>query len=77
MATLARKGQTLRDCLALPERPSRVLALVGPEGDFTPEEAELASKRARMVSLGDLVLRAETAAMALVSNIRFYLREIR
>lgn len=40
-----------------------VLVLIGPEGDFSPEEVELAeSEGFKSVSLGNTVLRTETAA---------------
>jgi 16S rRNA (uracil1498-N3)-methyltransferase len=40
------------------------LALIGPEGDFTPEEVELAEKSGfQSVSLGQTRLRTETAAI--------------
>lgn len=39
--------------------------LIGPEGDFTKEEIEMASaKNFQTISLGDNVLRTETAALA-------------
>ncbi len=42
-----------------------VTLIVGPEGDFTPDEEEaLRSAGAQPLSLGPLVLRAETAAIA-------------
>jgi 16S rRNA (uracil1498-N3)-methyltransferase len=54
-------------------KPKDVLILIGPEGDFTPEEVDLAKKSGCIpVSLGDLVLRVETAAIAIVSFIRLY-----
>jgi len=50
-----------------------ILVLIGPEGDFTPEEVALAKQAGCIpVSLGDLVLRVETAAIATISFIRFY-----
>ncbi|MFA4888662.1 MAG: RsmE family RNA methyltransferase [Candidatus Omnitrophota bacterium] len=50
-----------------------ILVLIGPEGDFTPEEIKLALKAGFIpLSLGDLVLRVETAALAVASFIRFY-----
>ena len=50
-----------------------ILVLIGPEGDFTPQEVALAKQAGCIaVSLGDLVLRVETAAIATVSFIRFY-----
>ena len=49
----------------------RILVLIGPEGDFTPEEVNLALQGGCVaVSLGDLVLRVETAAVAVASYIR-------
>lgn len=53
--------------------PKNILILIGPEGDFTPEEVDLAKKSGCIpVSLGDLVLRVETAAIAIASFIRLY-----
>ncbi len=51
-----------------PEAPFRVLWLVGPEGDFSPEE--IAAARAHgfsFVTLGPYVLRCETAALYALS----------
>ncbi|MGM0581162.1 MAG: 16S rRNA (uracil(1498)-N(3))-methyltransferase [Bacteroidota bacterium] len=43
------------------------LILIGPEGDFTPEEVDLAIKKGfKRVSLGSSRLRTETAALAAV-----------
>lgn len=50
------------------------LLVIGPEGDFTPGELEqLVSAGARPVGLGDLRLRAETAAIALLAYVRLQL----
>ena len=50
--------------------------LVGPEGGWSPEELqqldELASDRVRSVSLGPLILRAETAAISAVAACMLY-----
>jgi 16S rRNA (uracil1498-N3)-methyltransferase len=53
----------------LPEkRPPKVLILIGPEGDFTPAElADGKSAGCLPVSLGPLVLRADTAALYALS----------
>lgn len=50
-------------------KPGPALILTGPEGGFTPEEAEAirAAANAQPVSLGPRILRAETAALAAVS----------
>jgi len=48
--------------------PSSVLVMVGPEGDFTPAETALAkSVGAIAISLGPIILRAETAALYCLS----------
>lgn len=46
-----------------------VAYLIGPEGGFTPEEGEIIRRlpAARPVSLGPRILRAETAALAVLS----------
>jgi 16S rRNA (uracil1498-N3)-methyltransferase len=49
-------------------RPRRVLILVGPEGDFTPAEINLAkSHGCRPITLGPIILRTETAAIYCLS----------
>lgn len=54
-------------------KPKNILVLIGPEGDFTSAEIVLAIKAGCIpVSLGDLVLRVETAAIAVTSFIRLY-----
>jgi 16S rRNA (uracil1498-N3)-methyltransferase len=50
------------------QAPATLALLIGPEGDFTQEEVELARRHgARPVSLGPLTLRSETAAIAAVA----------
>lgn len=49
-----------------------VLILIGPEGDFSPEEVEIALKNSyKPVSLGDSRLRTETAGVVAVANVSF------
>ncbi len=51
-------------------KPKNILALIGPEGDFSARELELAEQAGFIpVSLGDAVLRVETAAVAVASYI--------
>ena len=53
----------------------KILLLIGPEGDFSPEEIQQASGAgARLVSLGPLVLRCETAVVAGLATLFFLLR---
>ncbi len=50
------------------KRPGNVLVLVGPEGDFTPAEINLAKAAGcRPITLGPIILRTETAAIYCLS----------
>lgn len=51
-------------------QPGPATILIGPEGGFTPEEAELVRSlpNAKAISLGPRILRAETAALAAVTT---------
>ncbi|MDD5349709.1 MAG: 16S rRNA (uracil(1498)-N(3))-methyltransferase [Chthoniobacteraceae bacterium] len=54
--------------------PQNVLVLVGPEGDFTDAEIALAKARGcRPVTLGPIILRAETAALYCLSVLSYEL----
>lgn len=49
----------------------RILVLIGPEGDFTKREIDLALKAGcQAVSLGESVLRVDTAALAVASFLK-------
>ncbi len=55
--------------------PSRVAFLIGPEGDFTPQEYDLARAHGCIgVSLGKTVLKVETAALAAVACAQLWFR---
>jgi 16S rRNA (uracil1498-N3)-methyltransferase len=55
-------------------RPRSVLMLVGPEGDFTPAELELARRQGcRPITLGPIILRVETAAIYCLSILSYEL----
>ena len=50
------------------KQPAKVLILVGPEGDFTPAEVNLAKNAGcRPITLGPIILRSETAAIYCLS----------
>jgi 16S rRNA (uracil1498-N3)-methyltransferase len=52
--------------------PASILTLIGPEGDFSPEEIDQAMICGfTPVSLGENVLRVDTAAIAVASYLRF------
>ena len=55
-------------------RPTSVLMCVGPEGDFTPAELNLArSHGCRPITLGPIILRVETAAIYCLSVLSYEL----
>jgi len=55
--------------------PRRWGFLIGPEGDFTPEEYTLARMRgARPVTLGSTILKVETAALCVLSAANLFYR---
>ena len=59
------ESRNINDCL-LNEKPEKVALLVGPEGGFSDSERKLfrTKKNVLPVSLGNRILRAETAAVA-------------
>jgi 16S rRNA (uracil1498-N3)-methyltransferase len=70
--TLTDKGKSLSEVITK-SKPKNILILIGPEGDFTPEEVAFALRCGCIpISLGDLVLRVETAAIAVTSFIKLY-----
>ena len=71
--TLSENARLLKDVLG-DKRYKNILTIIGPEGDFTPDEVNLAKKAGCIpVSLGNLVLRVETAAVAVAGFLRFTL----
>lgn len=68
--------EKLNDLLAKP--PEELFLLIGPEGDWTPQElAEARAAGARPFSLGETVLRVETAVVAALGAVQVLLRESR
>lgn len=55
--------------------PRNILVLIGPEGDFSPREVALAVEAGCVpVTLGEQVLRVETAAVSVVSMLNYALK---
>ncbi len=71
--TLSEGTKPIKEVLA-ESKPASIVVLIGPEGDFTPEEIKMAESAGFIpVSLGDTVLRVGTAAVAVASFIKFSL----
>ncbi len=69
-------GSSLRDARLEPS-PRPLVVAVGPEGGFTEEEVALAGRKGlEAKSLGDRILRAETAAIAGLAVVQFLLGEL-
>ena len=72
--TLSVTAIPLQEVLPARQAGREAVALIGPEGDFSPEEVALAETfGARPVSLGPYTLRAETAAVALLAILQHVL----
>ena len=71
IAVLSDKAIKLKDALK-DSGGAKIAVAIGPEGDFTPEEAEDALKAGfRIVSLGPRVLKSDTAGLAVLSMINY------
>ena len=67
IASLQPGAQPLKQILPV-QPPASVLVLIGPEGEFTPAEiSEARNAGCLPLSLGPLILRAETAAIYTLS----------
>jgi 16S rRNA (uracil1498-N3)-methyltransferase len=72
MPTLSATAAPLKEELKRLDGVTSAVVLIGPEGDFTREEALLAQRAGvRLVSLGRLTLRSETAAIATLSILQY------
>ncbi len=72
IASLAEDPKNFRETLAEYPDLGSVTIVIGPEGDFSPEETESALTAGFIpVTLGELVLRVETATLLCLSAIRF------
>lgn len=71
IASLADDPRNFRETLSAQPDLTSVTILIGPEGDFSPEETQAAIAAGFVpVTLGDLVLRVETATLFSLSAIR-------
>lgn len=71
------RGTGLREALQSIDRPQDISILIGPEGGFEQDEVMKAKERGwKVVTLGPRILRTETAGMAVLSAIMFYMGEM-
>jgi 16S rRNA (uracil1498-N3)-methyltransferase len=69
--TLETERKTIKSIFDQGRQFKKILVLIGPEGDFSPQEIALAKEADFLpVSLGQQVLRVDTAAIAVVSFIK-------
>ena len=72
IASLSENPKNFRETLTAYPDLSSVSVLIGPEGDFSQQETDAALAAGYLpVTLGDLVLRVETATVFCLSAIRF------
>ncbi len=76
VASLFPGARPLREILRAAPVPTRVILLVGPEGDFSAQEGDSALAAGfQPASLGQIVMRAETASFFGISAVRYEFSE--
>ncbi len=75
-----KEGESLRDVLkkySVLNPPTKIYALVGPEGGLTDDEVALAKEKSFIpVKLGQRILRTETAAITLIGILQYELGDL-
>lgn len=64
-----------REVIGSLRREGSLGIFIGPEGGFDPEEIEAAKGEMHLLSLGNRILRTETAGMAMLSILLYHLEE--
>ena len=73
LACLSEEAEKINEALDNFET-GRIILFIGPEGDFTPEEITMAKRTsARFITLGDLVLKSDTAGISALSILNYEL----
>ena len=71
IAILSEDAVSIKDALA-GFKSGNVVIAIGPEGDFTPDEAKIAKDACfKAISLGPRVLKSDTAGLALISILNY------
>lgn len=66
------KGTGLKELLQNSSKREKAIGMIGPEGGFSPEEIRMSKEASFIpVSIGKRVLRAETAALTLVTLVQY------
>ncbi len=68
--------RTLRDALKRVDKHGRLLVVVGPEGGFSEDDLAVLNPHATFISLGQRIMRSDTAAIAALSVIMHELEVI-
>jgi 16S rRNA (uracil1498-N3)-methyltransferase len=72
IASLAPGARPFREILGNLEKIPKVTLLIGPEGDFSTSETQFASaSEFQAVTLGEIILRVETATLYCLSALRY------
>lgn len=72
IASLAPGAKPLKDILRAHPHTEQATVLIGPEGDFSPDETQQALEAGFLpISLGHMVLRVETATLFCLSALRY------
>ena len=67
-----KEGRRLKEILGRARKQNRIFFIVGPEGGFSRQEVEEAMEKAFVpVTLGERILRAETASLCLLSILQY------
>lgn len=75
LVPLGKQTQRLKDVLRTHNKAKRIILLIGPEGDFTPEEVRGALNAGCIaVSLGKNILKSDTAAISALAMINYELK---
>lgn len=72
LCTVNELSRSVKRVLSNVSKNDRIIIVIGPEGGFTKEEEDTFTRRGYLpVTLGDTVLRTETASLCVLSMIRY------
>lgn len=76
LCTVNEKSKTLKKVLSNKKKNDRIIIVIGPEGGFSPnEESQFIQSGFQPISLGNQVLRTETAPLFILSCIKYEFME--